>query len=333
MSPTVAVLLALVVLVVLLALKGLKIIRQAEVMLVERLGKFHRLLQPGINIIWPFIDRPRQIAWRMRIQGPRGAVTRTINTATVDLREQVFDFPEQSVITRDNVVIEVNGLLYYQVTDARRAVYEVANLPVAIEKLAQTTLRNIIGEMELDTTLSSRDEINSKMRTVLDDATDKWGVKVNRVELQDISPPHSVQDAMEKQMKAERERRAQILEAEGIKQSQVLRAQGERDAQIAVAEGDRQSRVLRASGEAEGLEMVRKALEGVDANAAQYQVALTYLDTLGEIGKVGSGDKTVFVPFESADLLGGIGGLRELLGGNNSGSGKGSGGSPPPLPR
>jgi regulator of protease activity HflC (stomatin/prohibitin superfamily) len=325
-----AVLIGLVVLVVLLALKGLKIIRQAEVMLVERLGKFHRQLEPGINIIWPFIDRPRQISWRMRVQGPRGAVTRTIQSATIDLREQVFDFPEQSVITRDNVVIEVNGLLYYQVTDPRRAVYEVANLPIAIEKLAQTTLRNIIGEMELDTTLSSRDEINSKMRTVLDDATDKWGVKVNRVELQDISPPHSVQDAMEKQMKAERDRRAVILESEGIKQSQVLRAQGERDAQIAVAEGDRQSRVLRASGEAEGLEMVRKALEGVDANAAQYQVALTYLDTLADIGKTGPGDKTVFVPFESADLLGGIGGLRELL--SDSKKGGGSGG-PPPLPR
>lgn len=325
-----AVLIGLVVLVVLLALKGLKIIRQAEVMLIERLGKFHRQLEPGINIIWPFIDKARQISWRMRMQGPRGAVTRTIQSATIDLREQVFDFPEQSVITRDNVVIEVNGLLYYQVTDPRRAVYEVANLPIAIEKLAQTTLRNIIGAMELDTTLSSRDEINAKMRNVLDEATDKWGVKVNRVELQDISPPHSVQEAMEKQMKAERDRRAVILEAEGIKASQVLRAQGQRDAQIAVAEGDRQSRVLRASGEAEGLDLVRKALEGVDANAAQYQVALTYLDTLAEIGKCGPGDKSVFIPFESADLLGGIGGLRELLSESRKGS---DSGSPPPLPR
>jgi len=324
------VLLGLVALVVLLALKGLKIIRQAEVMLIERLGRFHRQLEPGINIIWPFIDKPRHISWRMRIQGPRGAITRTIESATIDLREQVFDFPEQSVITADNVVTEVNGLLYYQVTDPRRAVYEVANLPIAIEKLAQTTLRNIIGEMELDTTLSSRDEINAKMRNVLDEATDKWGVKVNRVELQDISPPHTVVDAMEKQMKAERERRAHILEAEGIKQSQILRAQGERDSQIAIAEGDRQSRVLRASGEAEGLELVRKALAGIDANAAQYQVALTYLDTLKEIGKAGPGDKTVFLPFESADLLGGIGGLRELL--SNAKSSAGSVG-PPPLPR
>ena len=324
------ILIALVVLVVLMALKGLKIVRQAEVMVIERLGRFHHQLNPGINIIWPFVDRPRAIAWRAKVQGPSGAITRSIQTISVDLREQVFDFPEQSVITRDNVVIEVNGLLYYQVTDPTRAVYEVANLPVAIEKLAQTTLRNIIGEMELDTTLSSRDEINSKMRTVLDEATDKWGVKVNRVELQDISPPHSVQEAMEKQMKAERDRRAQILEAEGVKKSQVLRAEGERDAQIAVADGDRQSRILRAQGEAEGLDLVRKALEGVDANAAQYQVALTYLDTLGEIGARGPGDKTVFVPFESADLLGGIGGLRELLSSKNGAS---SSGGPPPLPK
>lgn len=179
----------LAVLVVALAVRGLKIIRQAEVMLVERLGKFHRLLEPGINIIWPFIDRPRRITWRAKVATPRGPVNRSYMTDTIDLREQVFDFPEQSVITRDNVVIEVNGLLYYQVTDPKRAVYEVANLPNAIEKLAQTTLRSIIGEMELDATLASRDDINSKMRAVLDDATDKWGVKVNRVELQDISPP------------------------------------------------------------------------------------------------------------------------------------------------
>ncbi len=323
------ILLGLVALVVLLALRGLKIIRQAELMIVERLGKYHRTLQPGINIIWPFIDRPRQISWRMRVQSARGTLTRTINANTVDLREQVFDFPEQSVITADNVVIEVNGLLYYQITDARRAVYEVANLPMAIEKLAQTTLRNIIGEMELDTTLSSRDEINSKMRTVLDDATDKWGVKVNRVELQDISPPTTVVEAMEKQMKAERERRAVILEAEGVKASQVLRAQGERDAQIAVAEGDRRSRILRAEGEAQGLEVVRQALEGMDANAAQYQIARTYLETLSEIGSSGRGDKTVFLPFESANILGSLGSIRELLGNVPSAEGP----TPPPIPR
>lgn len=327
------VLLGLAALVVLLAIRGLKIIRQAELMLVERLGRFHRTLEPGINIIWPFIDRPRPISWRMKMQSTRGTVTRTIQSNTVDLREQVFDFPEQSVITRDNVVIEVNGLLYYQVTDARRAIYEVANLPMAIEKLAQTTLRNIIGEMELDRTLSSRDEINSKMRVVLDEATDKWGVKVNRVELQDISPPSTVVQAMEKQMKAERERRAVILEAEGVKASQVLRAEGQRDAAIAVAEGERQSRILRAEGEAKGLDVVRVALQDVDANAAQYQIAKAYLDTLQRIGENGKGDKTVFLPFETANVLGSIGGLKEILDSSGGGANGPTSTSPPPLPR
>ncbi|MFK5955016.1 MAG: stomatin-like protein [Planctomycetota bacterium] len=325
------VLLGLVALVVLLAIRGLKIIRQAELMLVERLGKYHRTLEPGINIIWPFIDRPRPISWRMKIQSARGAVSRTIQTNTVDLREQVFDFPEQSVITCDNVVIEVNGLLYYQVTDARRAIYEVANLPMAIEKLAQTTLRNIIGEMELDTTLSSRDEINSKMRAVLDDATDKWGVKVNRVELQDISPPATVVQAMEKQMKAERERRAVILEAEGVKASQILRAQGQRDSAIAVAEGERQSRILKAEGEAKGLDIVRVALQDVDTDAAQYQIAKAYLDTLQDIGKTGRGDKTVFLPFETANVLGSIGGIREILGSTGVVASGPTATMPPPL--
>lgn len=324
------VLLALVVLVVLLALRGLKIIRQAELMIIERLGKYHRTLNPGISIIWPFIDRPRQISWRTRMQSARGAITRNVQTSTVDLREQVFDFPEQSVITADNVVIEVNGLLYYQVTDVRRAVYEVANLPMAIEKLAQTTLRNIIGELELDRTLSSRDEINSKMRTVLDEATDKWGVKVNRVELQDITPPITVVESMERQMKAERGRRAAILEAEGVKASKVLRAEGERDAAVAVAEGQRRSRILSAEGEAQGLEIVRTALEGVDANAAQFQIAKAYLETLSKVGEAGNGDKTVFLPFETANVLGTIGGIREILGveGGNKGGTK-----PPPLPQ
>ena len=316
---------ALAFLVVALAVRGLKVIRQAEVMLVERLGKFHRQLNPGINIIWPFIDRPRRITWRTKMVSQRGTVSRTYLSDTVDLREQVFDFPEQSVITADNVVIEVNGLLYYQVTDAKRAIYEVANLPNAIEKLAQTTLRNIIGEMELDTTLSSRDEINAKMRAVLDEATDKWGVKVNRVELQDISPPATIQEAMEKQMRAERDRRAVILEAEGIKQSQILQAQGQRDAQIAEAEGDRRARILRAEGEAEGLEVVKKALADTEIDAARYQVALTYLVTLRSIGDAGKGDKTVFLPFETSQALGSLGSIRELF--NESRSSV----QPPPL--
>ncbi len=324
------VVLALVLVVVVLAVKGLKIVRQAEVMIVERLGKYHRMLQPGINIIWPFVDRARKISWRSKVQTGRGAMVRTWETDRVDLREQVFDFPEQQVITRDNVVIEVNGLLYYQVTDPKRAVYEVANLPNAIEKLAQTTLRSIIGEMDLDQTLSSREEINAKMREVLDDATDKWGVKVNRVEIQDIRPPVSVQDAMEKQMRAERDRRAQILEAEGIKQAQILRAEGQRDAAIAEAEGARKARILRAEGEARGLEVVRDALAGLATDPAQYQIALTYLATLQHLAAESRGDKVVFMPYESASVLGGIGSIREVLGATGAGP---TGPTPPPVPR
>ncbi len=319
---------ALVVLVVVLTIKGLRIVRQAEVVIVERLGRFNSILEPGVNIIWPFIDRPRLVQWRDtsgKTKGPR-----LVMAPSIDMREQVFDFPEQSVITSDNVVISVNGLLYYQVTDPMRVAYEVASLPTAIEKLAQTTLRNIIGEMELDTTLSSRDVINGKMRTVLDEATDKWGVKVNRVELQDISPPVTVQEAMEKQMRAERDKRAAILDAEADKQSKILRAEGERDSDIAEAEGERQARILRAKGEAEGLEIVREALEDIDANAAQYQVALNYLKTLESVAANGRGDKTVFLPFETANILGGIGSVTELI---NSASSKPEGENPPPLPR
>jgi regulator of protease activity HflC (stomatin/prohibitin superfamily) len=326
------ILLAILVFVVLLAIRGIQVIRQAEIMIVERLGKYHRTLQPGFNIIWPFIDRGRSIAWRGSSIDSKGRrMTRTVIAVRVDLREQVFDFPEQNVITRDNVVIEVNGLLYYQITDGVRAVYEVANLPRAIEKLAQTTLRNIIGELDLDGTLSSRDEINSKMRLVLDEATDKWGVKVNRVELQDINPPKQVQETMELQMTAERERRARILEAEGIKRSQVLKAEGHRDAEIATAEGDKKARVLRAEGEAEGLRKVTEALAEQSTDSAQYQVALAYLQTLEKLAANAKGDKTVFLPYESATMLSSIGSVKELLSavGGSSASG---GASPPPLP-
>ena len=255
------VVIAFVTVVLVGAALGLKIINQSQAMVVERLGKYLRTLDPGLNLIFPLIDKPRSILWRTRVTNLKGIdIVREQHSRTVDMREQVFDFPKQSVITADNVVIEINGLLYYQVTDPRRAVYEINNLPNAIEKLAQTTLRNIIGELALDATLTSRDEINGKMRTVLDDATDKWGVKVNRVEVQDIDPPVTVREAMEMQMRAERERRATILEAEGVKASKILRAEGERGALIAEAEGARQSRILVAQGESESIALVASAL-------------------------------------------------------------------------
>jgi len=314
-GPGLFIILSLVVFIIVMGAMGLRTVKQAEVIIIERLGKYHRTLTPGINIIWPIIDKARPISWRTQSRARDGA---TVMIATmsrsIDLREQVFDFPSQQVITADNVMIEINGLLYYQITDPQAAVYEISNLPNAIEKLAQTTLRNIIGDLALDMTLTSRDEINKKMREVLDEATDKWGVKVNRVEVQDIEPPESVREAMEKQMKAERERRAAILEAEGVKASKVLRAEGERDSQIAVAEGDRQAAVLRADGEAAALERVENALAAQGTSSAQYQVALSYLSTLEKLASEGRGDKTVFLPYESANVLGSLGSIKELLG-------------------
>ena len=207
----------LIVVIVLAAVvlkKTIVIIPQSETKIIERLGKYYSTLQPGINIIIPFIDKAKEMVALYR--------GRYVLTSTIDLREQVYDFDRQNVITKDNIQMEINALLYFQIVDPFKSVYEINNLPNAIEKLTQTTLRNIIGELELDETLTSRDTINTKLREVLDDATDKWGVKVNRVELQDITPPASVLQAMEKQMQAERNKRAAILTSEGEKQSLIL---------------------------------------------------------------------------------------------------------------
>lgn len=313
-NPAAFIVIALAIFAIILVAKGIKVIRQAQVMIVERLGKYHRTLAPGINVLIPIVDKPRSTAWIVPIIGSARAGNVARFGDRLDLREAVMDFPQQRVITRDNVVIEINGLLFAQITDPMRAAYEVSNVPNAIEKLAQTTLRNIIGEMDLDRALSNRDEINSKMRAVLDDATDKWGVKVNRVEVQDINPPPEIQVAMEKQMKAERDRRAVVLEAEGEKTARVLRAEGLRDAAIAEAEGERQRLILKAAGEAGAIEKVNTALTGVGANPAQYLIAMEYLKMLKEVAMGETGQKTVFMPFESAGVLGAVGGLKEMLG-------------------
>ena len=200
----------IVVLAIVIISAGVKVVPQSETRVIERLGRFHSVLNPGLNFIIPFIDKPKTIYTR-RVEttvGGRYLVRNTV-TSVIDLREQVYDFPSQQVITRDNVTTEINALLYFQITDPKKAVYEIDNLPNAIEKLTQTSLRNVIGELELDETLTSRDTINTKLQAILDDATNKWGVKVNRVELQDITPPESVRVAMEKQMQAERNRRAE----------------------------------------------------------------------------------------------------------------------------
>ena len=315
-------LVALVVIV--FAVQGLKIIRQGETKVIERLGRYHSTLSSGINIIWPILDRPRKVHTRYVVTRMNGATQTLIRMSDViDLREQVYDFPEQSVITKDNVTTSINALLYFQITDPFKSVYEIENLPNAIEKLTQTTLRNIIGELELDETLTSRDTINSRLREVLDEATNKWGVKVNRVELQDITPPESVRRAMEQQMQAERERRAKILKAEGDKTSKILYSEGEKEAQInqakaqkesqiLMAQGEAEAKILQAKAEAEAIEKLAEAIKGTSSDPASYQIALKYIETLKEMTS-GKDNKTVYIPYEATSLLGSLGGIKEIL--------------------
>ena len=250
---------------ILYVLVGFTIVQQSETRVVERLGKYHRTLQSGINFILPIIDKARPVYSRYERNSINGTIVVTKLSDKIDLREQVYDFPKQSVITKDNVTTTINALLYFQIVEPVKAVYEIDNLPNAIEKLTQTTLRNVIGELELDETLTSRDTINSKLRAVLDDATNKWGVKVNRVELQDITPPESVRRSMEQQMQAERERRAKVLEARGQKEAMILQSEGEKESQINQAEAERQTQILKAQGEADA--RVLQATAEAEANA------------------------------------------------------------------
>lgn len=309
--------------IIIIGAAGVRVVQQGQTMVIERLGRYHRILEPGINVIFPVLDKSRKINWKFvkEYGGKHYYVTREIDR--IDLRETVYDFPRQNVITMDNVTIEINAMLYFQIMDPYKAVYEIANLPDAIEKLTQTSLRNVIGELELDETLSSRDMINTKLRTILDEATDKWGVKVNRVELQDINPPEDIKNAMEKQMRAEREKREQILLAEGKKQSEILRAEGEKQARITEAEGLRESQILNAEGESKAKEriaeaeaysinMVSEALKVSGADPSQYLVAIKYVETLQDIAKTNN-NRLVFLPYESSSLMGSLGGIKELL--------------------
>lgn len=305
------------VVVIAYVMKGIKIISQSETMIIERLGRYHRTLNAGINVILPIVERGKETATR-RGDG------RIVMNSKIDLREQVFDFDKQSVITKDNVMTEINALLYFQIVDPVKSVYEIQNLPMAIEKLTQTTLRNVVGELELDETLTSRDTINSKLRAVLDDATNKWGVKVNRVELQDITPPQSIRIAMEKQMQAERDRRAEILKAEGEKQSAILKSEGEKSAEINAAEAEKQARILTAEGQAKAqilqaeaeAEAIRKVTESVaavkGADPVNYLLAIKYIDGLKEMAQ-GNDAKTVYIPYEATGVLGSLGTLKEMF--------------------
>ena len=305
---------AVVVVVIYFLANGVLLVHQAEAMVVERLGRFHAVLSPGLQLIIPMLDKPRPVIWRMATEGPGGAtVIRVQTSARIDLREQVFDIPRQNVITSDNVGITVNALLYFQVTDPQRVVYEINNLPDAIQKLAQTSLRAIIGEMNLDDTLSSRDAINSKLSLILDEATGKWGVKVNRVEVQEITPPEDIRSAMEKQMRAERDRRAAILEAEGLKQAQILQAEGYRDAQVNQAKGDAQARIARAQAEAQAITMVNEVIRTTGADPTQYLIAMRYLDAFQVLAS-NIGNKAVLIPYEATGVLGALESLRCLTG-------------------
>ncbi len=308
-------LMVLVLLAIIVIAKSIQIIPQSETRIIERLGRYHATLNPGINIIIPFIDKAKEIV--------AVRTGRYVYTSTIDLREQVYDFDKQNVITKDNVQTEINALLYFQIVDPFKAVYEINNLPNAIEKLTQTTLRNIIGELELDETLTSRDTINTRLRAVLDDATDKWGVKVNRVELQDIMPPVTVLQAMEKQMQAERNKRALILQSEGEKASAILQSEGEKAAVINTAEAQKQKAILEAEGEAQA--RVRKAeaeavaiqkvteAVGQSTNPANYLLAQKYIQMLQQVADGNAGSKTVFLPFEATGTLGSLAGIKELF--------------------
>lgn len=308
----------LAVFAIIVVLKFFVIVQQSEVILVERLGTFNRTLKAGFQILIPFIERPRDMYWIFN-----GIIE---PTSRIDIRESVLDVPEQAVITKDNVSISIDAIMYVQIIDAFKAAYEIQNLPLAVAQLAQTSLRNVIGEMDLDQTLVSRDIINTKLKSVLDDATEKWGLKVNRVELKNITPPREIQVAMEKQMQAERERRAKVLEAEGDKQARIARSEGMKTEQINLAEGDKEAQVRRAEGEAEALYKValakKKALDEVKSSlgsaelTAQYLVASEYITEFGNF-VAEKGDK-VFIPYEATTSLGALGSIKELLASNKN---------------
>lgn len=277
----------LVFLLLVIAAAGIRIIKPWQKGLIERLGRYKRTADSGLTFIVPFAE----------------------NIIKVDMREQVVDVPPQGVITKDNVVVEVDAVIYYEVTDPVKVTYNVANFYTAATKLAQTNLRNLVGDLSLDESLTSREIINTKLRQILDDATDKWGVKVTRVELQRIEPPHDVTDAMHRQMKAERDKRAMILEAEGHKQSAILKAEGEAEAIRKVADASKYEKETVAKGEAEAIQRVYKAIHIGDPT--NDLIAIKYLEALQKIAD-GKASK-VFLPYEASGILGSIAGISELL--------------------
>lgn len=315
-------LLGIVCVAFIVVLSSCYLVNQAEVIVIERLGKFSRLLSPGLHVIVPFVERPRRVLWSYVTETEAKRHYRyTKSFERLDLRESVYDFPRQNVITKDNVTMEINALLYYQITDPKSAVYEIDNLPQAIEQLTQTTLRDVVGSLKLDETLTSRSQINDRLRLILDEATDKWGVKVNRVELKEINPPTDIRHAMEKEMRAERDRRAIILEAEGVKQSAILQAEGSREAQVLRARGEADSKVLQAEGEAQArlkialaeaqaIEMIKKAVP--EGDPMPYMIAMRYINVLPDIMQ-GKDNKMIVIPYETSSLVGSLATVKKIF--------------------
>lgn len=285
----------LLIFAVIVIMRTVRIVPQQTALIIERLGRYSRTLEGGIHFLVPFVDKVR---------------------ANIDLREQVVSFPPQPVITSDNLVVNIDTVIYYSVIDAKSAVYEIANFIQGIEQLTVTTLRNVIGSLDLEQTLTSRDQINAQLRGVLDEATGKWGIRVNRVELKAIDPPMSIQESMEKQMKAERERRAIILTAEGAKQSSILTAEGEKQSQILRAEGSAQARVLEAQGQARAIQQVFDAIHR--GKPTQKLLAYQYLQVLPQIAR-GDSNKMWIIPSELTEALKGIGGALGRPDGNGGG--------------
>lgn len=318
MSPGLIIAAIIAVAVIIVILKSAIVVQQSECVVIERLGRYSKTLTSGFNIIFPFLDQPRPMFWMS------SGVVRLANT--IDLRETVLDVAEQAVITHDNVSIIIDALLYIQITDPIKALYEISNLPQAVAQLTQTSLRNVIGEMDLDKTLSGRDLINSRLKIILDEASDKWGAKVNRVEIKNITPPREIQLAMEKQMQAERERRAQILSAEGDKTSRITRSEGEKAEQINLASAAKESSIMKAQGEAEAIRMVavaksaaideiRKVLNDSEL-AAKFLITQAYIDAFE--GFVTKASDKVFIPYETTTAFSSLGSIKELIEGSKS---------------
>src|SRR5438874_1474761 len=300
------------VVLLVIAAKTIKIVPQASVMLIERLGRFSKVAASGLNILMPFLDKPRAVYWT----NTRGAVT------SIDLREQYIDLPPQPVITRDNVTIHVDSVVYWQITDPVKAVYEMNDLVGGIVQLTITGMRAVMGDMDLDHTLSQRDQINAKLRIILDEATDKWGVKVTRVDVKNINPPEDVRVTMEKQMTAERNRRALVLQAEGERQAAITRAEGEKQAAVTRSEGEKQSNILQAEGlaqarlrqaeaEAQAIAQVAQAM-AQHGNPAQYLITTRYIESLRDMTKSNNA-KVIFMPVETSTMLSAVGTIKEMF--------------------